>query len=158
MYDIKNLRIWKETEKDNPLLSKKTLIEIDAFTVEVIMKNEYSRIKETFERYLVGVNSGRRGSSLKFNIYLTTKLSDTDIEVLDLSVRSYNCLKRAGIGTIGDLCGRIHSSTDLKAIRNCGNTSVSEIMDKLFYYHLMQLPEDKRDAYIKEVISLNDRT
>ena len=154
MYDIKNLKIWKETSRENPLLNKRVLIEIDAFILEVIMKSEYEKINKIFSERLVGVNKAK-GKSLKFNIYMSEKLSNTDIEALELSVRSFNCLKRAGIMTIGDLCNKIHSSSELKAIRNCGNTSVTEIMDKLFYYHLMQLPDKRQEQYIDEVIKLN---
>ena len=154
MYDIKNLKIWKDTEKENPLLSKKHLIEIDAFIMEAIMRSDYSRIKRIFEERLIGVNRVK-GKSMRFNIYMSEKLNNTDIEALELSVRSYNCLKRAGIMTIGDLCTKIHSSSELKMIRNCGSTSVTEIMDKLFYYHFMQIPEKRLEQYIEEVVKLN---
>jgi len=118
------------------------------------MKNEYGKISKILGERLIGVNR-TKGKTLRFNIYMSEKLSATDIEALDLSVRSYNCLKRAGIMTIGDLCNKIHSSTELKTIRNCGSTSVCEIMDKLFGYHFNQLTETKKEQYIKEVVELN---
>jgi DNA-directed RNA polymerase subunit alpha len=54
---------------------------------------------------------------------------DTPIEELDLSVRSYNCLKRQGVNTIGQLneC----SENDLLNIRNFGAKSIEEVKDKL---------------------------
>lgn len=54
---------------------------------------------------------------------------DTPIEELDLSVRSYNCLKRQGVNTIGQLneC----SEADLLNIRNFGAKSIEEVKDKL---------------------------
>src|ERR1700749_965444 len=51
------------------------------------------------------------------------------IEDLDLTVRSYNCLKREGIHTVGDLVGR--SEADLLDIRNFGSKSIDEVKVKL---------------------------
>ena len=51
------------------------------------------------------------------------------IEILDLSVRASNCLKRANIYTIGDLTER--TEDDLSKIRNLGKKSVDEIIEKL---------------------------
>jgi len=53
----------------------------------------------------------------------------TPIEQLDLSVRSYNCLKREGIHSVGELVGR--SEVDLLDIRNFGQKSIDEVKDKL---------------------------
>ena len=51
------------------------------------------------------------------------------IEELDLTVRSYNCLKREGIHTVGELVGR--SEADLLDIRNFGAKSIDEVKAKL---------------------------
>ena len=51
------------------------------------------------------------------------------IEELDLTVRSYNCLKREGIHTVGELVGR--SEADLLDIRNFGSKSIDEVKAKL---------------------------
>src|SRR5213596_2688682 len=51
------------------------------------------------------------------------------IEELDLTVRSYNCLKREGIHTVGELVGR--SEADLMDIRNFGAKSIDEVKGKL---------------------------
>jgi len=53
----------------------------------------------------------------------------TPIEDLDLSVRSYNCLKREGINTVSELVAL--SETQLMNIRNFGQKSVDEVKDKL---------------------------
>lgn len=60
------------------------------------------------------------------------KKSDTDektIESLELSVRSYNCLKRAGISTIGELTGK--TEEDMMKIKNLGKKSLKEVKEKL---------------------------
>lgn len=51
------------------------------------------------------------------------------VEQLDLSIRSYNCLKREGIHTVGELVAR--SEADLLDIRNFGAKSINEVKDKL---------------------------
>lgn len=51
------------------------------------------------------------------------------IEQLDLTVRSYNCLKREGVNTVGELLGR--SEADLMDIRNFGQKSIDEVKAKL---------------------------
>ena len=51
------------------------------------------------------------------------------IEELDLSVRSFNCLKRAGINTVGDLVNK--SEDEMMKVRNLGRKSLEEVMAKL---------------------------
>ena len=51
------------------------------------------------------------------------------VEDLELTVRSYNCLKREGINTVGELVAR--SETDLMDIRNFGAKSIDEVKEKL---------------------------
>ena len=57
------------------------------------------------------------------------KVLETTIEELDLSVRSYNCLKRAGINTVQDLTTR--SESDMMKVRNLGRKSLEEGIAKL---------------------------
>ncbi len=59
----------------------------------------------------------------------TAKISNTSIDDLELSVRSYNCLKRAGINTVGELCDR--TSEDMMKVRNLGRKSLEEVLAKL---------------------------
>lgn len=57
------------------------------------------------------------------------KVLEMTVEDLDLSVRSYNCLKRAGIDTVDELIER--TSEDMLQVRNLGKKSLEEIEDKL---------------------------
>ncbi len=57
------------------------------------------------------------------------KLSAMPIEELDLSVRPYNCLKRAGINTVGDLIQR--TEEEIVSVKNFGRKSLDEVRDKL---------------------------
>lgn len=57
------------------------------------------------------------------------KILDMSIEELDLSVRSYNCLKRAGINTVGELI--MKTEEDMMKVRNLGKKSLEEVDEKL---------------------------
>ena len=57
------------------------------------------------------------------------KVLEITIEELDLSVRSFNCLKRAGINTVEDLVDR--SEGDMMKVRNLGRKSLEEVINKL---------------------------
>ena len=68
-----------------------------------------------------------------------TKLSMT-IDELDLSVRSYNCLKRANINTVADLVGK--TAEDMMKVRNMGKKSLDEVQKKLEMMGLSLASED----------------
>ena len=57
------------------------------------------------------------------------KKLETSIDDLDFSVRAYNCLKRAGINTLGDLTEK--SEMEMMKIRNLGKKSLKEVIDKI---------------------------
>ncbi len=59
----------------------------------------------------------------------TSKVLDLTIDELDLSVRSFNCLKRAGINTVEDLINK--SEEDMMKVRNLGRKSLEEVIAKL---------------------------
>ena len=57
------------------------------------------------------------------------KVLEMSIDELELSVRSYNCLKRAGINTVEELTNR--TSEDMMKVRNLGRKSLEEVLAKL---------------------------
>ena len=57
------------------------------------------------------------------------KILDMNIDELELSVRSYNCLKRAGINTVEELTNK--TSEDMMKVRNLGRKSLEEVLAKL---------------------------
>lgn len=57
------------------------------------------------------------------------KKLETTIDDLDFSVRAYNCLKRAGINSLGDLTAK--SEVEMMKIRNLGKKSLKEVLDKV---------------------------
>ena len=57
------------------------------------------------------------------------RILEMPIEDLELSVRSYNCLKRAGISTVQDLANK--TEADMMKVRNLGKKSLDEVMNKI---------------------------
>jgi DNA-directed RNA polymerase subunit alpha len=64
---------------------------------------------------------------------ISSQVYDTPIEVLELSMRAYNCLKRAGITKIGEILDRWSrgQANELLAIRNFGQKSLQELLSKM---------------------------
>jgi DNA-directed RNA polymerase subunit alpha len=63
---------------------------------------------------------------------IPSRVYETPIEELELSVRAYNCLKRAGITKVGEVLERVKKGpNELLAIRNFGQKSLDELMEKL---------------------------
>lgn len=94
---------------------------------------------------------------LQFPIYVETAIMNEDLSELDLSVRSSNCLRRAGFHTIGDLVSGITKSDDLLKIRNCGANSAKEIMQKLFIHQYSVITGDRQIKWLNEIVRLNQQ-
>jgi DNA-directed RNA polymerase subunit alpha len=69
------------------------------------------------------------------------RLLEMPIEELDLSVRSFNCLKRAGINTVGELTAK--SDDDMMKVRNLGKKSLEEVKEKLASLGLSLRPSEE---------------
>ena len=69
------------------------------------------------------------------------KVLEMNIDELELSVRSYNCLKRAGINTVEELCNR--TSDDMMKVRNLGRKSLEEVLAQLKEFGLQLNPSDE---------------
>ncbi len=120
------------------------------------MNQDQSRTLTQIVETLAGTGlHEKKGAKLYFNFYLNSRAEETPIEVLDLGMRAYNSLKRAGYSTIGELAAAIAGGTEIGRIRNCGAKSCREIMEKLFLYQYNVLPQEKREGYVREVILLN---
>ena len=69
------------------------------------------------------------------------KILELSIEEMDLSVRSYNCLKRAGINTVDDLANK--TEEDMMKVRNLGRKSLEEVLNRLSDFGLtLRVSED----------------
>ena len=69
------------------------------------------------------------------------KVMEMSIDELELSVRSYNCLKRAGINTVEELTNK--TSEDMMKVRNLGRKSLEEVLAKLKELGLQLNPSDE---------------
>jgi DNA-directed RNA polymerase subunit alpha len=77
---------------------------------------------------------------------IPNKIFETPIEDLDLSVRAYNCLKRAGITQVGEILQKLKKGQEeLLAIRNFGQKSLDELMERLEEKGFLKLVEEDDD-------------
>ena len=74
--------------------------------------------------------------------------NNTEIEELNLKVKTYNCLKKSGINTIGDFKKMIHSKEDLMKIRNFDINNMKDILDKLIENNIIEITSSGEIKYI----------
>jgi DNA-directed RNA polymerase subunit alpha len=126
-YVVENTRVGQRTDYDKLTLEVETNGAMDAGDA-VALAGQI--IDEHMMLFVEQASSALPGAEI-FAAAVDEKddLLDTAIEELDLSVRSYNCLKRQGVNTIGQLTEC--SEQDLLNIRNFGAKSIEEVKDKL---------------------------
>ena len=96
-----------------------------------------------------------------FPVIFTREQYEQDVLVLDLSARANNCLKRAGVHTIGHLVEGFYTKEDasskrqLLRLRMLGSGTAEEILLKLFCYQFMVLPDEKKRSYMRRVVEAN---
>ncbi|MBQ2236897.1 MAG: DNA-directed RNA polymerase subunit alpha [Clostridia bacterium] len=97
---------------------------------------------EHLEIFLALTEGGCEGQSImaEKNDSEKEKVLDLTIDELDLSVRSFNCLKRAGISTVEDLINK--SEEDMMKVRNLGRKSLEEVIAKLKSFGFALKSED----------------
>ncbi len=118
-------------------------------------KIKYSKIKDVINRTEGLDLHDAKGGNFKLPVYLRERYKTVDIDALELSVRSQNCLRRAGFQTVYDLMSGIRGTEDLKRIRNCGANSSREIMENLFLFQYQDTKPEQRDAYLYDLVQLN---
>ena len=80
---------------------------------------------------------------------IPVRVYDAPIEELELTVRAYNCLKRAGIVRVGEILKRMEKGEDeMLAIRNFGKKSLDELVDKLREKNYLNVPGVDLSAYM----------
>lgn len=97
----------------------------------------------------------KKGGRFFFPMYVNKQMEETPIEALELGVRSYNCLKRAGFNSIAELAESTADRQVLTRIRNCGTKSVQEIMECMFLYQYQVLSPERRQEFLKTVVEMN---
>jgi DNA-directed RNA polymerase subunit alpha len=81
---------------------------------------------------------------------IPSRVYDAPIEELELTVRAYNCLKRAGITKVGEILRRMEKGEEeMLAIRNFGKKSLDELVDKLREKNYLNVPGVDLSAFFK---------
>ena len=111
-------------------------------------RRNFSEFDDIYRKY---------GKRLRFPVYLGEEFLETPLDTLELSVRSYNCLWRAGIRNVGNIVNRIDNRTDLLHIRNLGIRSADEIMTALMEYQYSLLSDEGKKKYLARIEELNGK-
>jgi DNA-directed RNA polymerase subunit alpha len=125
-YLVENTRVGQRTDYDKVILELETNGAIDPADAVARAAKIIDDHMSLFEAQAVGDLSGDTFADLPEE---GETVLDTPIEDLDLTVRSFNCLKRQGVNTIGQLTEC--TEADLLNIRNFGAKSIEEVKDKL---------------------------
>ncbi len=131
-YNVENARVGQNLDRDRLILEVWTN---GAFTGKEIVSLAAKIVQEHVSIF---VNLSEVMSGFGILVAPPTdplpKILEMSIEEMDLSVRSYNCLKRAGIHTIEDLTQK--TEDDMLKVRNLGKKSLDEVILKLNSYGL----------------------
>jgi len=126
-YEVDSARVGQDASYDKLIMNVQTNGSIKpeeamALSAKILIEhlNIVTNLSEIAD--MTGImNAKQEDSKLK-------KL-ETSIDDLDFSVRAYNCLKRAGVNTLGDLTEK--SELEMMKIRNLGKKSLKEVIDKI---------------------------
>jgi DNA-directed RNA polymerase subunit alpha len=93
---------------------------------------EAARILVQHFTLISGVSEEEPEAELEEEGGIPARMYETPIEELELTVRAYNCLKRAGITQVGEILEKLQKGEEeILAIRNFGQKSLDELMEKL---------------------------
>ncbi len=138
-YTVTNTRVGNITDYDK--------LSIEVFTNQTISAEEalsYAAkiMSEHLNLFIDLSEEGRRiDVMVEKEENRKEKVLEITIEELDLSVRSFNCLKRAGINTVEDLISR--TEEDMMKVRNLGSKSLDEVVAKLAALDLSLKSDDE---------------
>ena len=124
---VENTRVGQITDYDKLTLdvyTNGTLVPDEAVSLAAKVLNEH--LKLFIDLSEVAVNAE---VMIDKEDDITQAVLEMSIDELELSVRSYNCLKRAGINTVEELTNR--TSEDMMKVRNLGRKSLEEVLGKL---------------------------
>ena len=131
-YTVENTRVRQTTDLDKLTLevwTDKTIAATEAVSLAAKFLNEHLALFGDLsgEAYDTEIMVDKSEDSKERVLEMT-------IEELDLSVRSFNCLKRAGINTVEDLTTK--TEEDMMKVRNLGKKSLDEVINKLHSFGL----------------------
>lgn len=125
---------------------------------EIVNRTELSDTiyKACLEQGLVSALAGNLGRNINVSLWFSVTACDAGIEQLELSVRSYNALRRAGIETVSQLVVGFNEGR-IKSIRNLGAKSFREIQTRILVYGFEQLTEKEKRHFILDLVEKNAR-
>ncbi len=137
-YRVENTRVEQRTDYENLTIDLKTDGSIkpeDAVKAAArILIEHFSLIADEKVKLPKGEGAGSGDEDQDHEIAELRRLLQKPLEELDLSVRSYNCLKAADVKTLGDLVR--YEASDLLKFRNFGRRSLAELEDLLQNHNL----------------------
>lgn len=138
-YYVENTRVGQVTDYDRLVIEVFTdgsIMPDEAISLAAKIMNEHLNLFITLTEHVSDVEIMVQKEEDK-----KEKVLEMTIEELDLSVRSYNCLKRAGINTVDELAQK--SEEDMMKVRNLGRKSLEEVQKKLEELGLGLRPSDE---------------
>ena len=126
-YTVENTRVGSNTDYDKltlEVLTNGTISAKEAISLGAKILNEHLNL-------FVDLSDEAKNTEIMVESIATVKekVLEMTIEELDMSVRSFNCLKRAGIDTVEDLISR--TEDEMIRVRNLGKKSLEEVINKL---------------------------
>lgn len=126
-YNVENTRVGSNTDYDKltlDVVTNGTISAKEAISLGAKILNEHLNL-------FVDLSDEAKKAEIMIEREETKKekVLEMTIEELDMSVRSFNCLKRAGIDTVEDLTNR--TEEDMIKVRNLGKKSLEEVIQKL---------------------------
>ena len=138
-YTVENTRVGQITDYDK--------LTLEVWTNQTISVTEAVSLGAKFLNEHLSLFSGLSDEAYETEIMVdkgdddNKRILEMTIEELDLSVRSFNCLKRAGVNTVEDLTAK--SEEDMMKVRNLGKKSLDEVVAKLHSLGLELRSEDE---------------
>lgn len=127
-YTVERARIGQVTDYDRLMLEVNT----DGTISPHDALSEAARILVQHFTLISGVTEEEAEVEEEEEGGIPTQMYETPIEELELTVRAYNCLKRAGITQVGEILEKLQKGEEeILAIRNFGQKSLDELMEKL---------------------------
>ena len=126
-YSVENTRVGNQTDYDKLTIevwTDKTISPRDAVSLGAkILCDHFTLFMDLSQSMNMGSTVVEKTEAVK------DKIMEMTIEELDLSVRSFNCLKRANINTVEDLVSK--TQDEMIKVRNLGRKSLEEVIQKL---------------------------
>ncbi|MCM1365123.1 MAG: DNA-directed RNA polymerase subunit alpha [Faecalibacterium sp.] len=138
-YTVENTRVRQTTDLDK--------LTLEVWTDKTISATESVSLAAKFLNEHLALFGDLSGEAYDTEIMVDKsedskeKVLEMTIEELDLSVRSFNCLKRAGINTVEDLTTK--TEEDMMKVRNLGKKSLDEVINKLHSFGLSLRADDE---------------